>query len=87
MTTEKSMMVIIKNKAKLTNHNQQIHNHQAAMGRPGSSKNVMSRHMAGGDRHSIKCKGERMENMSRKEQKACEDWIIRMASSRQGTGI
>jgi hypothetical protein len=47
----------------------------------------MSCHKAGGDRRSIKYKGERMENKSRKEQKAREDRINWIASSRQGTGM
>jgi hypothetical protein len=54
------------------------------MGRPRGSKNVMLCHKAGGDRRSVKYKGQRMENKSRKEQKAREDWINRLASSRQG---
>jgi hypothetical protein len=47
----------------------------------------MSCHKAGGDRCRIKYKGERRENKSSKEQKAREDWINRIASSRQGTDM
>jgi hypothetical protein len=57
------------------------------MGRPRGTKNVMSCHKAGGDRRSIKYKGERVDNKSRKEQKVREDWINWIAGSRQGTSI
>jgi hypothetical protein len=90
MPTEKSMIAIaIKRKAKRqpTISNKAARQQQATMGRPRGSKNVMYCHKAGGDRRSIKYEGERMDNKSRKEQKARKDWIDRIASSRQGTGM
>jgi hypothetical protein len=78
--------IIIKSKTKRTNHNLQNYNQQPTMGRPRGSKNVMSCHKAGGDRRSVQYKGQRMEN-KKKEQKARQDWMNRMASSRQGTGM
>jgi hypothetical protein len=58
----------------------------SSMGRPRGSKNVSS-HKAGGDRRSVQYKGHRMENKRNKEQKARQDWMTRMASSRQGMSM